>query len=118
MKIIGQTARIDFEEYAGDTLAVRLAYADTTGNINLTGSTITAEIVDPSTSAALLTYSTTAGTIVTTGTDYNIVFDITASQTAQLGAANYLYYVKVQDSLGSVNTLITGILTLKKRGVL
>lgn len=118
MKITGQTARIDFEDYAGDTLAVRIAYADITGNINLAGSTVTAEIIDPATFIPLLTYSTTAGTITTSGTDYNIIFDITAAQTAQLGAANYLYHIKVIDSLGSVNTLISGILTLKKQGVL
>jgi len=117
MLIKSQTARIDFEELVGDTLPMRFAYAGPVGNINLTGSIVTAEIIDPATNTALLTYSTAIGTIITSGTDYNIVFDVTSAQTTQLNAGNYLYTVRIQDSLGNVNTLINGVILLK-RGML
>lgn len=119
-----ETARINFVEFAGDTLKMAFAYKEgsETGNmIDLNGYNVEMEVrkmdkdgvsLEPS----LLSYSKDNGGITTGDSDANIMITLESSDTLLLGVGEFGYFIKVTHlSSGFVNTLIRGKLILKAR---
>lgn len=120
MKIESQTARVDFEEYLGDTLTFSFGYCDELGNlINLIGSSISCIFSSQTLPDTILLNATSSnGGIIVGGDPYNIVVKVSSADcTSFFSIGRFNYSLIVTDSLGNVNTLINGILTLKGRNI-
>jgi hypothetical protein len=116
LTIQSETTRINFIEYAGDTIKMLFAYKDNLGAfIDLENYEVSMELRKNQEDAnAILTYSSANGTVDTTGADANIALEISATQSASLGPGEYFYFIKLAiDTF--VNTLIVGKLVLRIR---
>lgn len=113
-KIKSQTVFVDFEEYEGDTLAMVFAWKDSSGVLtNLAGYSAKMDIKVDTDSPSLLTL-TDAGSITLGGTPNNLIVELTPTQTKQLGTGSFVYDIEITNSLGKVNTLVSGKITLKQ----
>ena len=118
--IESETALINFDEFVGDTLLMQFGYCDEKGlPYDLTGSSATLEVRRTRTDLTpLLSLSSPTNISLTPVVDgfntYNINAEITAAQTLALGAGEFPYFIKVIDSLGKENTLIAGLIRLKR----
>lgn len=115
VKIKSQTARVNFEEYEGDTLIMSFAYKDPDGVlIDLAGYTAKMNVCTEPLATPLLTLTEING-IVLDGTPNNIVVTITAAQThTTLGVGDFVYDIELTDTLGKVNTLIEGNIVIQQ----
>lgn len=115
--IESQTARVDYKDYVGDTICVRVGYAEENGaNVNLTGYIVTATVYsNVDVEIPFLSYDQLSGKLKTTDPTYNISFDITSSETIELGEGRFAYAIKLTDPLGYVNTLVNGLIILTNR---
>ena len=118
LTIASKTVTIDFDEYVGDTLSLVADYRTLPkpggAQIDLTGSTaqfiVKADKADVTPLIDPLSVPVTLGDL-----DNNIKVKLTDEQTSLLGEGKFFYAVVVTDSLGDVNTLITGKIKLKLR---
>ena len=120
MKIEAQTARVDFEEYLGDTLTMNFGYADENGTlINLASSTLYCYFSTQATpTITTLTASSSNGGIIVGGYPYNIIVKVTATAMSTIFTeGRYNYYLTVTDAFGDINTLVNGLITFKSRGI-
>jgi len=119
VRIKSDTGFIDYDEYVGDTVNIVLDYRTAPKpdgqQINLTGSVISIEVRESQDDELPLLTLTTGNGLVVGGTTNNIVGTISNTQTTTLGAGKFRYFVKHVDSLGKVNTLITGKIKLRLR---
>lgn len=117
--IESETAYIDFKEFVGDTLHIQLSYAnaETLVPYNLLSSIVSFEIWNKVTLIKLYDFkSTDVGSyVVTTGLVYNIDILLPDTLTTTLGVGTFNSYIKVVDSGGLVNTLVSGKLKLVGR---
>lgn len=117
MVIESQTARVDYKDYVGDTICVRIGYSEESGiNVDLTGYIVTATIYsNVDNGVPLLSYDQLSGKLKTSDPTYNIYFDITSDETTELGEGRFAYAIKLTDPLGYVNTLVNGLILLTNR---
>lgn len=117
--IISEAGEINWEEYVEDTLNIMFCYQNPDGTpIDLTGSIVTCEIrrkvTDPE---PVFVYSSAGvGVLTNAGTNHDeIQVKVVNTQTKTLGAGEFPYFVKTQDTAGTVNTIVIGKIALKLR---
>lgn len=112
-KIKSSTITINYEEYVTDTLSIDLTWKDSSGTpIDLTGYTglfeIRAKVTD---TLPLLTRDDTNG-LDLGSSDSNITIDLTPTDLATLGPSSFVYFIRLTEPSGKVNTLVTGSISL------
>lgn len=115
--IESNTVKLNFFEYVQDTLVMAFKYADDQGQvIDMSGWEVDVEIrkqvSDPE---PLLHINLLTGGVVVGGADYNLLITVTDQHTLALGAGTFAYFIRTKDTVGFVNTLALGKITLKSR---
>jgi len=98
----------------GDTFNLALVYSDSAGDpINLTGFTAKCQLrANASSDTAVLTATTSDGTLVITGAQGRIAFAISATAMGAIAAGTYVYDLEIESSGGVVTTILTGTFTI------
>lgn len=119
MKIESQTARVDFEEFLGDTLTLSFGYCDEVGTlINLTGYSISCIFATQALpNNVIFNANSSNGGIIVDAVPYNIIVKLSTTDTNIFIAGRYVYSVLITDPYGDVNTLINGLITFKDRSL-
>jgi hypothetical protein len=116
--INSETAEVNYEEYAGDTIIFEYGYCDSETSVpyDLTGWNAFLEIRENIPNGNLLVRQDTQNNLLVLNHDnangYNIYSRIS---TEELGVGTFKWYVVLQDPLGIVNTLVRGKITLGAR---
>jgi hypothetical protein len=105
---MGAIANLNIDQ--GATFSSDISVKDLVGNaLNLTGYTVTAKMAKSYSSTATKT-PITASINTSTGM---VSLSLTASQTAALDAARYVYDVKITDSFNQSTRIVEGIMTVR-----
>jgi hypothetical protein len=112
------TAKINYIEYVQDTLKMRLGWKSESLVLhNLAGFAVDMQIRKLQADATpLYSFSSADGTIqLNVDEKCNIQIPISDTITAALGAGEFHYFIRTTDTVGFVNTLVSGKLTLRLR---
>jgi len=114
VNVKSETVTINYEEYVGDTLSIKLTWKDAAGNpFDLTSHSALLNIkVLVSDTSPLLTLTSAAGGVVLGNSTDNITVIISDTQTATLGKGKYVYALELTEPSGNVNTLVVGTIIL------
>ena len=108
-KIKSNTITVNYEEYVTDTLVIELTWKDSLGAINdLTSYTGLLEIRSKKTDTLPLKTYSFPGDLVLGSTSPNISIDIPPSDLSDLGVGTFVYFIKLTEPSGRINTLVVG----------
>jgi hypothetical protein len=116
--INSETAEVNYEEYAGDTIIFEYGYCDseTLEPYDLTGWDAFLEIRENVPNGTLLVRQDTTNELLELNHDNANGFNIRSLiSTDILGVGTFKWYVVLTDPLGIVNTLVRGKITLGAR---
>ena len=111
------TAKVDYVEYAGDTLDMDfLIYnKNTTIPKNFSGCLVRIQVWDQDKNLVLTRSSATNDIILNRSSKSNILVSISKTDTAQLGIGSYTYAIILTDTDNHDNTMIVGTIQLQGR---
>lgn len=112
--IQSETTRVNFVDYAGDTIVMQFAYKIDGVLVDLSSAEIVLEIRKNQTDVEPILQCTKTSSTITSTLDANIIVELSDTTTATLGVGEFYFFVKLIQNT-RVNTLIVGKLILKVR---